>query len=247
MANRNAASAGTEGGGSANGFPSGTTNAGLTRRSQTSNGAEAVAPANAEEPILVVSPAVAMRGRMTSNGWQPENHQWLSSLLDRDEHGKLIGRNPLTIDLRVLRNSGHPPRRTKALIGAWSNRGDEPLFAPIRKVSDVRGHCLVCSSDSNREVRECRVINCPFWAYRLGRNPHNPRRGQRPFFGAKPPVTARLDAQADRPVPEQPPFANLANLTLTRDAAASLAKIGRTRSPHPLLPMELPADTGDPR
>jgi hypothetical protein len=136
---------------------------------------------------------VSMRGRVTSDGYRPENHQWLDQLLERDEHGKLVGRNPMDIDLDVLKNAGHPPRRTAALVAAWSDRGDESLFAPIREVRDIRTHCLECSAGGAREVRECRIINCPFWAYRLGRNPHNPRRGTRPAFGPKSSVTTELD------------------------------------------------------
>jgi hypothetical protein len=59
------------------------------------------------------------------------------------------------------RKWGPPP-------GDWSDRGDEPLFTPIKRVRDVREHCLECSSEVAREVRECRVINCPFWAYQRG-------------------------------------------------------------------------------
>ena len=32
------------------------------------------------------------------------------------------------------------------------------------------------------EVRRCATVDCPFWPYRMGRNPHNPRRGERPSF-----------------------------------------------------------------
>jgi hypothetical protein len=136
---------------------------------------------------------VSMKGRMTDNGYQPENHQWLDHLLERDEHGKLVGRDPMTVDLDVLKNAGHPPRRTNALVAAWSDRGDEPLFAPIKEVRDIREHCLGCSAGASREVRECRIINCPFWAYR--RNPHNPMRGKKPSFGQKPSVTAEFGTQ----------------------------------------------------
>jgi hypothetical protein len=41
------------------------------------------------------------------------------------------------------------------------------------------------------ETRRCTTIHCPFWPYRMGTNPHNPRRGVNPFsnvipFPAKP-------------------------------------------------------------
>ena len=138
---------------------------------------------------------VSRLGRMTKDGWQFENQQWLDQLLERDEHGRPIGRNPMDVDLDVLKNAGHPPRSTRALVSAWSDRGDEPLFAPINRVRDVREHCLGCSAGEQREVRECRIINCPFWAFRTGRNPHNPKRGTRPTFGSKPSVTSEFGAQ----------------------------------------------------
>ncbi len=138
---------------------------------------------------------VSMKGRMTGNGYQPENHQWLDQLLERDADRKLVGRDPMDVDLAVLKNAGHPPRRTVTLVAAWSDRGDEPLFAPIKEVRDIRNHCLKCSAGVAREVRECRIINRPFWAYRLGRNPHNPRRGTRPTFGSKPSVTTEFGEQ----------------------------------------------------
>jgi hypothetical protein len=138
---------------------------------------------------------VSRQGRMTADGFQPENHQWLDLLLERNEHGKAVGRNPMDVELDVLKSAGHPPRRTAALVAAWSDRGDEPLFAPIKEVRDIRDHCLACSAGEQREVRECRIINCPFWAYRLGRNPHNPKRGTRPLFGSKPSATAEFGEQ----------------------------------------------------
>ena len=153
---------------------------------------------------------VSMKGRMTNNGYQSENHQWQDQLLERDEHGKPIGRNPMDVDLAVLRNAGHPPRSTRALVAAWSDRGDEPLFAPIKRVRDVREHCLGCSADVAREVRECRIINCPFWAYRTGRNPHNPKRGTRPLFGSKPSATSKFDEQGDLDAVEVPDAPELA-------------------------------------
>jgi hypothetical protein len=47
-----------------------------------------------------------MIGRMTADGYQPEKHQWLDQLPERDEHGKLVGRNPMSIDLDVLKTVG---------------------------------------------------------------------------------------------------------------------------------------------
>jgi hypothetical protein len=113
------------------------------------------------QTVAIAAP-VSMKGRMTANGYQPQNHQWLDQLLERNEHGKLVGRDPMTVDLDVLRNSGHPPRRTAVLVAACENRGAEPLFAPVKEVRDIRDHCLECSAGASREVRERQIINCPF-------------------------------------------------------------------------------------
>ncbi len=40
--------------------------------------------------------------------------------------------------------------------------------------------CAGCA-ENMAEVRRCAVTNCPIWPYRMGRNPHNPRRGKNPF------------------------------------------------------------------
>jgi hypothetical protein len=63
----------------------------------------------------------------------------------------------MNVDFDVLENAGHPPRRTAALVAAWSDRGDEPLFAPIKEVRDIRDHCLGCLAGVAREVRECGI------------------------------------------------------------------------------------------
>jgi hypothetical protein len=31
------------------------------------------------------------------------------------------------------------------------------------------------------EVRRCAIIDCPLWPYRMGKNPHNPKRGANPL------------------------------------------------------------------
>ena len=35
----------------------------------------------------------------------------------------------------------------------------------------IRKKCLDCSCDCKLEVRECPVIDCPIYPYRLGKNP----------------------------------------------------------------------------
>jgi hypothetical protein len=60
----------------------------------------------------------------------------------------------------------------------------EPVACDIVRLKQLRQHCLTCAENA-AEVRRCGVIDCPMWAYRLGRNPHNPRRGRNPFAKVK--------------------------------------------------------------
>jgi len=134
------------------------------------------------QPIPFAKP-VSLKGRMIpGRGYQPENGQWYEVLTT--PNGKGIdgqgrdGRDPMSIPPEVLTKAGHPPRRTRAIIKAL---GDEPIDHEIRRYKDLRQHCIDCSSGSKAEVRRCPIINCPLWPYRMGRNPHNPRRGCNPL------------------------------------------------------------------
>lgn len=123
---------------------------------------------------------VSLRGTMTPEGYRPENVAWRDELLTVNADGRKIGKNPLEIDLEILKAAGHPPRSAQQALSAWgaSDREDLP-----RGAKGIREFCLGCSSGSTTEVRECRVYNCPCWPYRMGRNPFDSRRGQRPTFG----------------------------------------------------------------
>jgi hypothetical protein len=90
----------------------------------------------------------------------------------------------MTIPTEVLTASGHPRRKTRELIIAFRmGDGDEPMWwtGPVREYADIRRHvCLPCLDGNDAAVRRCTTINCPFWPYRMGRNPHNPMRGVLP-------------------------------------------------------------------
>ena len=120
---------------------------------------------------------VSLIGRMTPNGYEPENWDWLDALTIVVA-GRRVGRDPLTIPPYVLTAAGHGPRRTRSIIGAL---GDEPIEHSIVRHKDLRKHCLDCSAGSKKEVRCCAIVNCPLWPYRMGHNPHNPQRGRNPF------------------------------------------------------------------
>ena len=129
---------------------------------------------------------VALRGKMTADGYRPENWAWVDHLTKPDdETGRVysdgtprrIGRDPMSIPLEVLTGSGHGPRGTRRIVSAL---GDEVVAIDCHRHKDLRQHCLLCAENA-AEVRRCANINCPFWPYRMGRNPHNPKRGHNPF------------------------------------------------------------------
>jgi hypothetical protein len=141
--------------------------------------------AEATWPVSPPRP-VALRGKMTPHGYEPENGAWLDFLTKPDDEtrrtdskGQLrrIGLNPLEIPPGVLSAAGHGPRRTRSIIAAL---GDEPISTEIKRAKDLRRHCLGCA-ENTAEIRRCAIIDCPLWAFRMGRNPHDPRRGNDPF------------------------------------------------------------------
>jgi hypothetical protein len=80
----------------------------------------------------------------------------------------------------VLTASGHPPRRTLAIVKATETALDLDLSGyAMSEYRDLRSYCLSCAENS-AEVRRCAIINCPFWPYRMGKNPQNPQRGKTP-------------------------------------------------------------------
>jgi hypothetical protein len=133
----------------------------------------------ASSPTTVLEP-VSLQGKVTEAGWVPENSQWRDQLLHVDEDGCLAGRNPMDVPVEVLNASGHPHRTAQQVFSAW---GGCLVDNPVRGPKGVREHCLACA-ESQTEVRRCPIYNCPCWPYRMGRNPHDERRGQTPVFRA---------------------------------------------------------------
>jgi hypothetical protein len=125
---------------------------------------------------------------MSADGYVPENAAWFDLLTKPDDEtgrvrsdGRLrrIGRDPMSIPVDILTASGHPPRRTSSVVAAL-RKALELDLSDMREYRDLRRYCLDCAENS-AEVRRCAIINCPFWPYRMGRNPHNPKRGTNPF------------------------------------------------------------------
>ncbi|MAT59750.1 MAG: hypothetical protein CMF23_17390 [Ignavibacteriae bacterium] len=42
----------------------------------------------------------------------------------------------------------------------------------LTPVKAIKKHCLECSGNSKKEVRECLINNCPLYPYRMGKNPN---------------------------------------------------------------------------
>lgn len=120
--------------------------------------------------------AVSMKGRMTPRGYEPENAEYLDALTEA-VNGRRIGRDPMELPTDLLTAAGHGNRRTSSVVVAM---GDVPLAAGLVRHKHLRRHCLGCAENS-AEVRRCAIIDCPMWPYRMGRNPHDPRRGRNPF------------------------------------------------------------------
>ena len=38
----------------------------------------------------------------------------------------------------------------------------------------IRAHCLKCQGNSSRMVETCETMDCPLWAFRLGKRPDQP-------------------------------------------------------------------------
>lgn len=46
---------------------------------------------------------------------------------------------------------------------------DQKILTPLRS---IRAKCIDCSAGSMKEVRECVMLDCPLYPYRLGKSPN---------------------------------------------------------------------------
>ena len=46
---------------------------------------------------------------------------------------------------------------------------DQKILTPLRA---IRAKCIDCSAGSMKEVRECVMLDCPLYHYRLGKSPN---------------------------------------------------------------------------
>ena len=151
---------------------------------QSTNSPPTPSEANEATGLPPKASPVSLQRKLHPDGqMHEENYAWLPYLAD-GVGKRCIGRDPMEIPVEVLAASGHPPRRTSALVAAFAKGagGDCLGLEDVRKYRDIRRHaCLPCLDSNDAEVRRCTTIHCPFWPYRMGRNPHNPKRGVNPF------------------------------------------------------------------
>ena len=84
----------------------------------------------------------------------------MDELFHTNKHGHKEGKNPLSVDINLLKDAGHE---------------DIPLAKAIRK------KCLDCCVFQAGEVRKCVAVGCPLWPYRMGKNPFtSAKRKQKP-------------------------------------------------------------------
>lgn len=124
---------------------------------------------------------------MSPAGFMPENHEWLDTLATGKPGvgGMLKGRDPRTISPEVLASAGHPKRSTATLRAAmckgtstssvFHNSDMESRLSSVKEYRDIKTFCTDYCAEDRAAVRDCAIINCPFWAFRTGKNPHRPK------------------------------------------------------------------------
>lgn len=137
--------------------------------------------------------------------YQPENHAHRDQLCDIEIVSswrnpatgevrtvtQFVGKDPMTIPLDVLTAAGHPQAAVRSVIlrlrvmhGVDIGEARHDGFLGLRpqhlpkRLTQVRDTvCAACCDGNKAEIRRCAIYDCAAWAFRMGRNPHNPRRG----------------------------------------------------------------------
>jgi hypothetical protein len=121
-------------------------------------------------------PVTGLQWCLPVGGVEYENGVWLSHLTQRVRKNgttRRIGRDPKEIPAGILEMSGHPPKSATHCIKRYLRDlqiDRDPK--QDRGLKRLRELCMACAVTST-EVRQCAIINCPLWAHRLGKNPHN--------------------------------------------------------------------------
>ena len=58
--------------------------------------------------------------------------------------------------------------RLKIATGKGRRAARLGILSPLRS---IRAKCLDCTCQQPKEVRDCRIVSCALWPYRLGRYP----------------------------------------------------------------------------
>jgi hypothetical protein len=92
----------------------------------------------------------ALSSSKTSPGVRSERELDLGRYLtpENESSSQKVGLDPRRIATEDLRALGHPTSPAKA----------------------IRAKCLDCCCGSPAEVSRCHIIDCPLWAFRMGRN-----------------------------------------------------------------------------
>ncbi len=51
-------------------------------------------------------------------------------------------------------------------------KGQETMTIKLSPLKSIRAKCVECSAGKPSEIRDCTVIDCPLFPYRLGKNPN---------------------------------------------------------------------------
>jgi hypothetical protein len=62
------------------------------------------------------------------------------------------------------------------LVFNYKNKGIKEMH--LSPVKAIKKHCLDCSGNSKKEVRECIIQDCPLYPFRLGKNPNRKLKGK---------------------------------------------------------------------
>jgi hypothetical protein len=117
------------------------------------------------------APCKPVTGSDNNFAWSP----WLvTESIKRGGGVTRTGRDPIQIKPEILTAAGHPPRSATQCIKAYLTDLSIPRNpARDKGLARVRELCLRCTADERTEIARCTMINCPLWAHRMGRNPHN--------------------------------------------------------------------------
>jgi len=52
----------------------------------------------------------------------------------------------------------------------------------LSPIKSIRQKCLDCSAGQHKEIRECPILECPLYLFRMGKNPNRKGKGNPSAF-----------------------------------------------------------------